>query len=914
MNLAGCDSSVTRTVQVYSKVTADFSIERVDSCSPFKIAVDNFSSGGISEFTWKYTPYDSITLYDFIDPDIPAYHNVSGLPVRYPIVLRTRNVHGCSAVKSDTITVFPEIHADFDPAAVAGCQPLSVPLTNNTNIISGTTFFWNFGDGRYSNLVAPLPHLYTNLGGTIRQHDIMLEAVSQYGCFDDTTIRIEVYPYIYAKFNIDRPAVCADEPFIIDRNSSAGAINHYYWDYQSDGLNDEDKITPVFDYSYANSGSSSLNREITLTVTNAQGCDTSWSESITIHPQVRAAFDYNNHEVCHPTPIAFNNLSEPAIPLTYFWEFGDGSSAVSTDPEHSYKNFSRTDDRPFTVKLTATSEYGCDSTVSKSVVIHPKPLADFSFPNAVDCPPFAVQFADNSTGTSLDYLWNFDNGETSDIMNPALVFTNTEPDIVQHNIMLIVTTDFNCSDTVIKPLQVYPGVEADFNASEWNGCSPMQINFDGTAINENEYYWYIDGKVVSNYEDPSYRFVNESTDDKTFNVEFRAVSANGCSSDTMKQITIFPKPLAEFLPSPQAQDFNTETDITRVTFNNQTNNQSVWDYGWDFGDGSNSTQNDATFIKNYTIWGDINNDNRIPVILSAANSNHPQCADTIMHFVIIKPPLPRIEIGPDISGCMPLTVDFQSTSKYADENSYQWDLGYNNQSSTDKIPDPMTYDTAGMYIVRVSVKGDGGTSWDYKTIQVYPKPAVDFNFDPKYAWLRSQTEPGTPIKFFNNTYNAVAFEWNFDDGESSNERQPQHEYMEAGTYYITLRAENEFGCWDTLTGELPAIIEGHGQLRFPNAITIMPGSPADEYYEHGNNANRRVFRPLNQGVEKYKLEIYNRWGELIFESDDVNRGWNGFIKGEPVKQDVYVWRVTATFTNGQPYVAAGDVTVLIMQP
>ena len=62
MNLAGCDSSVTRTVQVYSKVTADFSIERLDSCSPFKIVINNFSSGGITDFIWKYTAADSITL------------------------------------------------------------------------------------------------------------------------------------------------------------------------------------------------------------------------------------------------------------------------------------------------------------------------------------------------------------------------------------------------------------------------------------------------------------------------------------------------------------------------------------------------------------------------------------------------------------------------------------------------------------------------------------------------------------------------------------------------------------------------------------------------------------------------------------------------------------------------------------
>jgi hypothetical protein len=62
-----------------------------------------------------------------------------------------------------------------------------------------------------------------------------------YGCYDDTAITVTVYPYIFAKFTIDRSAICSDEVFSIDRSGSTGAINHYYWDYQNDGITDEDK-------------------------------------------------------------------------------------------------------------------------------------------------------------------------------------------------------------------------------------------------------------------------------------------------------------------------------------------------------------------------------------------------------------------------------------------------------------------------------------------------------------------------------------------------------------------------------------------------------------------------------------------------------------------------------------------------
>ena len=623
----------------------------------------------------------------------------------------------------------------------------------------------------------------------------------------------------------------------------------------------------------------------------------------------------DDNEVCYPLPTSFINLSQPAIPLTYYWDFGDGSSSLTKNPIHAYKNFSRTNSETFNIKLTATSEYGCDSTILHTVTIRPKPMAVFDFPVAVDCPPFPVQFTNGSTGTSLDYHWNFSNGQTSEDQNPLQSFDNPGSDILEYPVNLIVVTDYNCSDTALKPVKVYPGVSVDFEASAWNGCHPIQINLDGTATNENEYYWYINGSVISNYEDPSYRFANESATDKTFAVRFKAVSTNGCVDDTSKSITIYPKPLAEFLPDPQAQDFNTETDITTVTFNNQTNNQSAWSYRWDYGDGTNSTQSAASFPKNYSIWGDIHNENRIPVSMIATNTSHPLCADTTMHFVIIKPPLPKIELGPDISGCVPLTVEFPSTTKYNYPDHYEWDFGFENQHSTARKPGPMVYDTAGIYIVRLLVEGDGGTNWDYKTINVYSKPEAKFTFAPDSAWVRSQTEPGTPIMFLNLTDRAELYTWDFnsDNEPDSYEFQPLHEYTTTGVFYITLTAENAQGCTDTYTHS-PVKIMAHGELNFPNIIVITPGSPADEYYDPYDLDNTGIFRPVNVGVNKYKLEIYNRWGELIFKTEDVNRGWNGYINGSPAKQDVYVWRVTAIFTNGRPYIDGGDVTLLIKQP
>ncbi|MBN2482073.1 MAG: gliding motility-associated C-terminal domain-containing protein [Bacteroidales bacterium] len=735
-NLAGCDSSLTRPVTVYSKVTADFTIAQLDSCSPFKIAVDNFSSGGITDFIWKYSPDDSIVLHDFADPDIPVFTNLTTEPEKYAVVLRTENSHGCSATKSDTVTIFPEVAAGFTADLISGCQPLSVHFTNNTNIITGTAFQWTFGDG---------------------------------------------------------------------------------------------------------------------------------------------------------------------------------TSSVAINPVHDFKNYSHTVNADYTVKLSATSAYGCSSSVSQTITAHPKPLADFSYPVALDCPPFEVTFTSNSQGTGLSYEWDFDNGITSTEINPTETFYNYGSATVDKNIRLVVTTDYNCTDTVTKPIGIYPGVEVDFTASRWNGCNPLEVSFDGTAINANDYYWYVDDKVISNFEDPFHLFMNNSGTNRVFNVQFRAVSVNGCTDDTTRQITVYPQPLAEFMPSPQVQDFNILTEITSVTLNNLTNSQSAWDYYWDFGDGTNSAEDAPSFTKDYTIWGDITDENRIPVNLIASNSSNPECSDTVMHYVIINPPLPQVDLGIDVYGCMPLEVEFPSTTKYVHSDSYVWDFGYEGMTSTDPVPSSITYDTAGVYIVRLNVSGDGGDNWDYKKVTVHSKPLADFTFAPDYVWVRSQTEDGTPVKFFNTTQNGSLYLWDFDDGTISTEFQPQHEYMDVGQYYVTLIAESNQGCYDTLTQVIPVIVDGRGSLTFPNAITVYPDNPADENY-NPNDPDPRIFRPVAEGIEKYRLEIYNRWGELIFVSEDVNKGWNGFINDSPAKQDVYVWRVTAVFTNGKPFVKAGDLTLLIRQP
>ncbi|MBP7450905.1 MAG: gliding motility-associated C-terminal domain-containing protein, partial [Flavobacteriales bacterium] len=103
--------------------------------------------------------------------------------------------------------------------------------------------------------------------------------------------------------------------------------------------------------------------------------------------------------------------------------------------------------------------------------------------------------------------------------------------------------------------------------------------------------------------------------------------------------------------------------------------------------------------------------------------------------------------------------------------------------------------------------------------------------------------------------------------------------------------------------------EASGEIQFPNAFTPNSSGPTDGVYDPRSYTNDHFF-PLYDGVEKYRLEIFNRWGELLFVTEDVRIGWDGYYRGSPAKQDVYVWKAYAKFSDGRETTMKGDVTLL----
>ena len=169
--------------------------------------------------------------------------------------------------------------------------------------------------------------------------------------------------------------------------------------------------------------------------------------------------------------------------------------------------------------------------------------------------------------------------------------------------------------------------------------------------------------------------------------------------------------------------------------------------------------------------------------------------------------------------------------------------------------------------------------------------------------------PEQPVTFFNLSSFADQFIWDFGDETGSTEENPQHQYLEEGMFDVQLIATNDVNCPDTF--RLPAAVEGvlGGEIVFPNAFTPNPNGSNGGVYDPTSVTND-IFFPIFEGVSEYHMMIFNRWGELIFESFDVNIGWDGLYRDQPAQQDVYVWKVNGKFTNGSRFSKVGDVTLL----
>jgi PKD repeat protein len=358
-------------------------------------------------------------------------------------------------------------------------------------------------------------------------------------------------------------------------------------------------------------------------------------------------------------------------------------------------------------------------------------------------------------------------------------------------------------------------------------------------------------------------------------------------------ITVMPVPTPQFEAVPPTQIFNASGNP--VTFTNTTN-AGTWTYQWSFGDGA--TASDQNPVHTYTALG------TYEVTLVVSNAN---CTDSVMHEVRVLPPPPVADFDSIPSGCEPVAVTFSNTSTNTDVpgTSYRWDFG-DGSYSTSENPDYTWFDE-GSYRVELTVTGPGGTDTKSQVVHVYPSPRAYFEVSPKVVFVNDER-----VRCFNHSEDADSYLWEFGDGDTSKLEEPFHKYMDEGTFDITLWVYSDNGCTDKFVLTPAVEVQPAGELRFATVFQPNLDGPVDidKIPEGGDEVDQFFYPPIREKVIKYKLQIFNRLGVLIFHSDDINKPWNGYYKNKLCPQGVYVWYVEGKYANGEPFKKVGDVTLL----
>ena len=890
----GCTHSISEQYRVNPVPMASFVTDKPGGCAPLEVDFENTSIGA-SSYAWSLGD-GSDTIYA-VRPDLHTYLVEPGSPpVMFEPTLKATSNRGCKDIYSKQLNVYPDVVALFNTSDTIGCHPFTVEFSDLSLGDKNYLYYeWNYGDGNSSSTKEDKHfHTFTNYSHTDDiTYTVTLTVYYSDVCFDVFEKEITVLASPLAHFAIPNNTGCAPHTAQIE-NLSQGVLN-YNWN-MGDGSEPLTIAQPGYhEYNVPPQDEAEI-FTITLDVEGQNGCTHHYSRNITVYPEVRASFALENNEGCHPLQVGFENLSSGGH---YFhWDLGDGTQSQQTPNQHTYLNHSHTTSQSYQVHLSVSSNYGCEASYSDEVIVRPRPEARIELSGLSGCSPFSPEITNLSSGASA-FNWSFGDGdalETDQPDAPQHTWINIQESTAAYPFQLLVVNEYGCEDITLKTLTVYPQVTAQYAAADgiYSNCSPFDVRFENQSQLGNTYLWDFgdgNGSISTN---PLHSFKNETADPITYDVLLQATSVFGCTDTTTRQFHVYPTPVAEFGATPEEQPYPNAT----VTITNRTN-PGQWDFTWDFGDGNVSDEQNPVFEHTY-IWDESDLSTKIyTVFLNAAND---YCESNFSRQVTITSPVPQADLDAVLYGCQPLEISFENTSLYAFD--YRWYFG-DGTVSYDAEP-VHTWHEPGIYDLVLIAIGDGGRDTLNLQVEVFANPTADFTLQNTLLNI-----PYDPLRVTNTSELASYYYWEFGDGNSSSEFEPVHYYERPGVYDITLTVHTSTDpqCTDVKILENALRVDEACQVIFPNAFAPSAAGPTGGAY-NPNNPTNEVFHPLYEGIETYELEIFNRWGELIYRSSDPDIGWDGYIGGRLAQSGVYVWRVRARCTTGYLIEKAGDVTLI----
>ena len=347
---------------------------------------------------------------------------------------------------------------------------------------------------------------------------------------------------------------------------------------------------------------------ITLTAKSLiSGCTASASKTININKSPIAAFSIPDNGRCQPLQITFQNQTSGGD--YYYWNFNNGNTSTDINGQQLFK-----EPGTYTISLKAMNTMACTDSISKKLIVNPKPVSAFNSSSIQTCvTPVDVAFT-NLSEAAEDYKWDFGNGSISKETNPEITF-NAAGD---YNVSLIASNIFLCSDTSRIIYHAYHNPVADFRVDTTIGCDPFKVKFINLSKWALQYFWNIDGQGTSEDQEPEYTLKGEGF----YSVSLKVVGQGGCNDSIAKRdfIMVHPSPVSNF-------KYLKINGLDTVQFYN--NSTGAISYLWNYGDGQSSSEENP--LHRYTNYGSY--------IVSLTSTNQFNCINVFkdsIEFVLFK--------------------------------------------------------------------------------------------------------------------------------------------------------------------------------------------------------------------------------------------------------------------------------------
>lgn len=751
---------------------------------------------------------------------------------------------------------------------------ITVTILNATITPNGPT---TFCDGDSVMLTATAAGSYewdtgqTTQSITVKESGLYTVKIINGVCTGTAQIQVYKLPKPIAAF--ENTTVCTGYPTLFTADKSKDALV-YGWDF-GDGTQALGKNPS---HTYAKAGT----YNVILGVAGVGNCTDTILQKVTVNETPKAGFT-SSPTACLRDSIHFNNTTttDPATTISsYLYSFGDASGSALKNPSHLYAKSGT-----YTVNLLVVTADQCQATATGTVTVFDQPKADFTVLDV--CASDSAKFVDASTidapSKINEYAWDFGDGSKSAVKNPSHLYTDG-----QHSATLIVVTAKGCADTITKELTVFPKVIADFSSPDICLHQPTIFSNKSTGpyIKSD---WQFADSTTDNTPSPTHLYKYP----KTYAVTLTVTSANNCKSIFTMNVVVHDLPKVKF-SAPNV------CDGKPVLFTDQSTIKSpsaITALNWDFGDGTpastlTSPQHQYAAVKQYTV-------------LLKAMSNF-GCIDSLSKIITINPlPVPNFT-GIDTSGCTPLTTSFQNQSTIGSGKmvKWLWDYGLLNSKSDAQNPPPFIYKnqshtTAALYTVKLTVTSDSGCTASITKpnfVIVHPAPAANFSISPQETLITNPL-----VSFSNLSIGNDSCVWNF-DGNGTGMSQvcdpPPYSYTDTGTFAVKLIVTNTYGCADTIIRNV--IIQPDFVLYIPSAFT-----PNDDEIND-------TFGPKGNYILDFEMSIFDRWGNMMYTTKDINLPWNGGIKGTNVmaQSAVYVYVINIKAANKRHYFYKGAVALI----